>query len=316
MLAVEGRYGKGTEPIPWIPTDPRRPWLPCALAAVLLVTVGVGFATGVAFWGGGGGIVTPPPSVTPSPRPSASPSPRPSVTASPSPRVSPSVSPSVSISPSPSVSFGIDVALIMSPLGAVVPVGQTVQFTAVAYRDDGTLFDLTGENVAWTSSSPSIATVSNDPLTAGQITGVTVGQVNVNVAVEGSTPYYALIYVVEPEFVDCAPEYTGSSQGMILISDPGEHADEFGFDPATMGWQQEVANGTIHLTNGPPGLEDITATFDENCNYETFGVGDFGGLTDIPYAVQGSYGSPPGLKIAITIGPNGELGTPPTVYSN
>jgi len=86
------------------------------------------------------------------------------------------------------------VAVTASPLVANVPKGGTQQLTATGLYSDGTSKDLTG-TVNWSSSDPSIASVS----TSGLLSGVAVGQAVVSaVAPSLSVPGITTVNVTAP----------------------------------------------------------------------------------------------------------------------
>src|SRR5207249_4018058 len=72
-------------------------------------------------------------------------------------------------------------SVAVSPASGSVPVGQTLQLTATLQDVNGN--PLTGRTVTWTSSNPSVATVS----TSGVVTGVTVGAATITAASEGQS---------------------------------------------------------------------------------------------------------------------------------
>lgn len=62
------------------------------------------------------------------------------------------------------------VTIVVTPMNPSVMTGQTQQFTATGHYSDGSTSDITG-SVTWTSSSPTVATISS----AGVATTVAVG---------------------------------------------------------------------------------------------------------------------------------------------
>ena len=71
--------------------------------------------------------------------------------------------------------------ITISPASGLVAVGYKVQFTATGAYSDGSSFDLTGK-VLWSSSSPSVATVSNKQGVQGLATGVAAGTSTISAA--------------------------------------------------------------------------------------------------------------------------------------
>ncbi|HYR13021.1 MAG TPA: Ig-like domain-containing protein, partial [Mycobacterium sp.] len=72
-------------------------------------------------------------------------------------------------------------SVTVSPATANLHIGQTVQLTATPKNAAGTI--LTGRTVTWTSSNPSVATVSP----SGQVTGVTPGSASITATSEGKS---------------------------------------------------------------------------------------------------------------------------------
>ena len=67
------------------------------------------------------------------------------------------------------------VSLTINPVTDEVPTGLTRSLSVVATLDDGSSFNLPRREVTWTSSAPSIASVSNDRTSAGVVSGVAKG---------------------------------------------------------------------------------------------------------------------------------------------
>src|SRR5882762_923591 len=72
-------------------------------------------------------------------------------------------------------------SVTVSPATANLHIGQTVQLTATPKNAAGSI--LTGRTVTWTSSNPSVATVSP----SGQMTGVTPGSASITATSEGKS---------------------------------------------------------------------------------------------------------------------------------
>ncbi|HTA21533.1 MAG TPA: Ig-like domain-containing protein, partial [Polyangia bacterium] len=77
-------------------------------------------------------------------------------------------------------------AIAIVPSAATVPVGATTTLSAQGTFSDGSMRDVTDE-VTWTSSDDSIATVANAPGTPGLVTGVAPGMVGVTATEAGVT---------------------------------------------------------------------------------------------------------------------------------
>lgn len=76
------------------------------------------------------------------------------------------------------------VAIQVSPTNAGVPVGFQTQFSAIGMFANGDSQNLTG-SVTWTSSAPSIATISNTGGSIGVVTGVQPGNATISAAFGG-----------------------------------------------------------------------------------------------------------------------------------
>jgi uncharacterized protein YjdB len=68
------------------------------------------------------------------------------------------------------VSMATLMAIVVQPPNATIANGTTVQFKATGFFDDTSTQDLT-DTATWTSSMPTIATISNDPASNGLATG-------------------------------------------------------------------------------------------------------------------------------------------------
>lgn len=81
------------------------------------------------------------------------------------------------------------VSIEVTPPNPAIPLGLSQQFTATGIYSDDSVFDLTAE-VTWSSSDPTIATVSNDAGSAGLATTVKAGTTTITATlglVSGST---------------------------------------------------------------------------------------------------------------------------------
>jgi YD repeat-containing protein len=77
-------------------------------------------------------------------------------------------------------------SLNVTPISPAISQGGTVQFTATASTGGPSTFDQTA-NATWTSSNPSVATISNAPGSRGLATGVVPGNLNVCASIPGFT---------------------------------------------------------------------------------------------------------------------------------
>lgn len=75
-------------------------------------------------------------------------------------------------------------SLFINPPSATVSIGNTVQMTATARFSNGTQNTVQGEQVGWTSASPSVATVTSP---GGLVTGVGTGTSTITVSYQGVT---------------------------------------------------------------------------------------------------------------------------------
>ncbi|MDP3157348.1 MAG: Ig-like domain-containing protein [Archangium sp.] len=72
------------------------------------------------------------------------------------------------------VSAAVLTAIDLSPLSTRIPLGVSVRFGATGRFSDGTTADLTTQ-VTWSSSAPSVASVSNAPGTEGEVRALSLG---------------------------------------------------------------------------------------------------------------------------------------------
>jgi len=120
--------------------------------------------------------VSAPPSSVSAPSPIASPSPSPSPSPGPSPSPAPTPGPPPSPSPTPSpvpplpVPLPPTVQTVTISGGTTVPVGQSLQLRATAHMSDGTDRDITS-SAQWSTTNPSVASVSQSGVVTGSVTG-------------------------------------------------------------------------------------------------------------------------------------------------
>ncbi len=94
------------------------------------------------------------------------------------------------------------VSITINPQSANVPSGVPQQFTATGTYTDGTTQDVT-EAGHWTSSSASVATISNDATTAGLATTISPGNTTIGISV-GSVAASATLAVAPAALVSIA----------------------------------------------------------------------------------------------------------------
>jgi uncharacterized protein YjdB len=76
--------------------------------------------------------------------------------------------------------------LTISPTDSTMPVSSTLQFTATGHYSDGTTQDLTSQS-SWSTTTPSVVTISNSQGSWGLATALTPGSVTVTAASSGRT---------------------------------------------------------------------------------------------------------------------------------
>jgi uncharacterized protein YjdB len=79
------------------------------------------------------------------------------------------------------------VALTVSPAQDRVPTDLTTSLTVRGTLEDGSSFNVARREVLWISSNPAVASVSNDPATAGVVTGVAKGVAQVSATHPGTS---------------------------------------------------------------------------------------------------------------------------------
>src|SRR5262249_25634716 len=88
----------------------------------------------------------------------------------------------------------------VSPATASVPLGVPESFTATGYYYDGSTSDLTA-SATWTSSNPSVASISNSSGTQGVATTKASGTTQIRAAYGGVTSPGATVSVTPPALV-------------------------------------------------------------------------------------------------------------------
>jgi hypothetical protein len=76
------------------------------------------------------------------------------------------------------------VSISLSPVDAFVPAGYWVALQALGSYSDGSTLDLSSQ-VLWSSSSASVATISNSIGTQGRVTGKAIGTTTLSAALPG-----------------------------------------------------------------------------------------------------------------------------------
>jgi len=107
-------------------------------------------------------------------------------------------------------------SITVTPADLSVPVGATRQFTATGTYSDSTNQDLTG-SVTWSSTSGSVATVSNAPGSEGLATGVFTGSTSITSTDVGSgVSGFATLDVIQDIAFRSAAS-AGSAAGLSLM---------------------------------------------------------------------------------------------------
>src|SRR5262249_26857667 len=93
--------------------------------------------------------------------------------------------------------------MVTPPTFTLTP-GGTQQYMAMAMYQDNTMEMITSD-VTWTSSNPSVATVSTSPWTAGLVAAISPGSAQISVSLdgmEGSAPITVTVPPAAPPLVD------------------------------------------------------------------------------------------------------------------
>ena len=155
-------------------------------------------------------------------------------------------------------------AVDLTPASATVPVGQTVQLTAIPRDANGNA--LSGSTVTWTSSNTSVATVSN----AGLVSGVTAGSATITATSEGKSGTATIIVTgvttVPVATVDLNPA-TATVQAGQTVQLTATPKDSNGnvLSGRTVTWTSSNTSVATVSTSGlvsglTPGSATITAT--------------------------------------------------------
>jgi uncharacterized protein YjdB len=75
---------------------------------------------------------------------------------------------------------GMLASIRLDPLEDSLPTGLTRTFSAQGVLDNGMTFNLSRRDVQWLAANPAVASISNDPATAGTLTGVAKGVTTVS----------------------------------------------------------------------------------------------------------------------------------------
>jgi uncharacterized protein YjdB len=170
------------------------------------------------------------------------------------------------------------VSIAVTPSNPSIALGTNQQFTATGNYTDGSTLNLTG-SVAWNSSAPAVATISNTAPNIGQATSVATGQTTIT-ATSGSisvsttltvTPATLLSITVTPatptiplgstkQFTAIGTYTDGSAQD-LSSSSVWSSSDTTIFTVNTTGLAVSVGTGTARITataNGVSGSTNLT----------------------------------------------------------
>src|SRR5947208_5526910 len=150
----------------------------------------------------------------------------------------------------------------VSPASASLPVGQTLQLTATPQDSAGNA--LTARPVTWTSSNPSVATVS----TSGRVTGGTAGSATITATSEGKTGSATVTVTLAPvASVAVSPATTTvPAKGTVQLSVTLKDANGSTLTGRTVAWTSSaptiatVSSSGLVTDVADAGTVTITAT--------------------------------------------------------
>src|SRR5437588_3556272 len=173
-------------------------------------------------------------------------------------------------------------AVDLTPASASVPVGQTVQLTAIPRDANGNA--LSGSTVTWTSSNTSVATVSN----AGLVSGVTAGSATITATSEGKSGTATItvtgVTTVPVATVDLNPATATVQAGQtVQLTATPKDSNGNALSGRTVTWTSSNTSVATVSTSGlvsgvTPGSATITATSEGKSGTASITV------TDIPVA--------------------------------
>ena len=157
------------------------------------------------------------------------------------------------------------VAVTVSPTAASVPNGETQQFSATGHYSDGSTSDLT-DTVTWSSSSNSVATVSNTSGSQGLVTATGTGAATVTATDPSSLLDGTAVVTVLPAVlvaVTVSPPVTSIPNGDTLpFTATGHYSDGSTSDlTSTVTWSSsDTSVATVSNTSGSQGTVSATGT--------------------------------------------------------
>jgi hypothetical protein len=150
-------------------------------------------------------------------------------------------------------------AITVTPVGASIAAGTTLQLAATGTYSDGTTQDLTFQ-VTWTSSDAAIATVSNAPSTKGLATGVGAGTATLTAAFQGvsGTTTLGVTAATLQALVITPADPTIAAGTTVQFSASGSYSDGSVQDLTTqVSWIS--SNTTFATVSNAPGSEGLAA---------------------------------------------------------
>ena len=156
-------------------------------------------------------------------------------------------------------------SLAVTPANPVLFVGSSDQFTARGTYSDGTSLDLTGQ-VAWTSATPTTATVSTD----GRATAVAPGTTQITASFQGVTAFTSLTAITAggapppPAPTLTSLNLTDGSEGDVVVltgtNFTGATAVTFGPTAAKSFTVDSASQITATVPAGTVGVKSVTVT--------------------------------------------------------
>ncbi|MGY1494965.1 Ig-like domain-containing protein [Aeromonas dhakensis] len=118
------------------------------------------------------------------------------------------------------VTAAIATSLQVTPATARVPVGLQQAFTAIAQMSDGSALEVTDNAVlSWSSSDPTIATISNSAGNKGVVTGVRLGTVTITASgVANDVPFTAAAQLTVTDAIATSLLVTPTNQALAMYS--------------------------------------------------------------------------------------------------
>lgn len=127
------------------------------------------------------------------------------------------------------VTSAVLTGLAVTPASATIPRGTTKQFAAVGTYSDGSSQEITSL-AAWSSSAPTVATVSNAAGSRGVATALEAGTTQVTATLDGQSGSASLTvrFVTELVSVDAAGTGSGNSDSYLWVAGRGRRMSDDG----------------------------------------------------------------------------------------